>query len=214
MPTILLHSLVVAQIAITVTAFFYFNSDPRPLPPFPNTPPETCIQRATLADIRAYAGSDDCPICLRRLAGINDEEESAGAAPEDDGAETAPARPDDDGGQEEDQQARCEEPSKLVCGHVFGRECLVAWLPGKWTCPLCRRMAERVDPEGRLEMDPRMMGWEVQGEAGGDGYGRRGDQMRETPEGGDEEEEEVMGLGTWWARSLCGRFCGERDRKV
>lgn len=33
----------------------------------------------------------------------------------------------------------CKEPTKLPCGHIFGKDCLTDWLARKDTCPACRR---------------------------------------------------------------------------
>ncbi|KAH7046751.1 hypothetical protein B0J12DRAFT_786795 [Macrophomina phaseolina] len=41
--------------------------------------------------------------------------------------------------QQEQQERVCKEPSKLACGHIFGKECLREWLRTSSACPMCRR---------------------------------------------------------------------------
>ncbi len=40
-----------------------------------------------------------------------------------------------------------EQPVKLQCGHIMGRNCIAKWLESSNTCPLCRRVLVDVDHE-------------------------------------------------------------------
>ncbi|KAK0612696.1 ERAD-associated E3 ubiquitin-protein ligase hrd1 [Lasiodiplodia hormozganensis] len=105
----------------------------------------TAVDKAELQE----KGSVGCDICYERWHW---------AAPED-GERVAPGKATmfgkngeatgeegEEGEEEEDEAAAaaavdrvCQEPRKLPCGHIFGKECLTDWLARKDTCPACRR---------------------------------------------------------------------------
>ncbi|KAF4544617.1 Zinc finger RING-type protein [Lasiodiplodia theobromae] len=88
-------------------------------------------------------GSVGCDICYERWHWATSEDVER-VAP---GKATMFGENEEATGEEEDEAAAvaaaaarvCQEPRKLPCGHIFGKECLTDWLARKDTCPACRR---------------------------------------------------------------------------
>lgn len=59
-----------------------------------------------------------------------------------------------------------DTPLRLTCGHIFGKECLKAWLSSASTCPICRKDVRwGQSPLKSAHPELRLLGWRVHREA-------------------------------------------------
>ncbi|GME27067.1 uncharacterized protein HO173_012361 [Neofusicoccum parvum] len=106
--------------AIMLSRFSITIQDLTSTIPFDTT---RCFTDATISDLQKYA-STICDICQDRFGGLSAED-------------IRRISPDEAANIDGDPHV-CARPSKLACGHVFGRECLKRWLDTSNTCPICR----------------------------------------------------------------------------